>query len=85
MTVVELELVLPESLAQAAAAGLLTSEVIERLLREELRRQQVDALFDVADRLAALDNPPLTEADVQAEIQAVREARRSYRADSGGH
>ena len=54
MTVVELELVLPESLAQAAAAaGLLTSEVIERLLREELRRQQVDALFDVADRLAA--------------------------------
>lgn len=86
MTVVELELVLPETLAEAAAAaGLLTPEAIERLLRDELRRRQVDRLFDAADRLAALDMPPLTEAEVQAEIQAVREAKRGYRAGGSGH
>ena len=86
MTVVELELVLPEPLAQAAAdAGLLKSAAIERLLRDELRRRQVDRLFDAADRLAALDMPPLTEAEVQAEIQAVRKARRDYRASDSRH
>jgi hypothetical protein len=45
---------------------------LERLLREELRRQRVDRLFEAADRLAALPLPALTEAEIEAEIQAVR-------------
>ncbi len=68
-----LELILPDSLArEAEAAGLLTSQAIERLLREAVRRRRVEQFFDAADRLAALDLPPLTEDEIEAEIQAAR-------------
>jgi hypothetical protein len=74
---VQLDLKLPDSLArEAQAAGLLTPQAIEQLLREEIRRR-VGQLFDAADRLSALDAPPLTEAEVEVEIQAAREARHS--------
>ena len=74
---VELKLTLPDALARdAEAAGLLSPESIERLLREEVRRRRVDQLFDAADRLAALDLPALTGAEVEAEIRAVRAKRR---------
>ena len=73
MTQVELILTLPDALVrEAEAAGLLSPEAIERLLREEVRRRRVDQLFDTGDRLAALDLPMLTEAEVEAEIQAAR-------------
>lgn len=78
MAQVELKLLLPDSLAREAEAnGLLTPESIEALLRSELqRRKSVTRLFDAADRLAAIDLPPLTDAELQAETQAVRDARR---------
>ena len=72
MSMTLLELKLPDSLArEAKAAGLLPPQAIERLLREEMRRR-VNPLVEAADRLAALDLPPLTEAKVETEIQAVR-------------
>lgn len=75
----ELKLKLPGSLArEAKAKGLLTPQALELLLREEVRRQRVTQLFEAADRLAAL--PPLTEAELEAEIQAVRAERRTSRA-----
>lgn len=74
---VGLTLTLPDSLArEAEAGGLLTPQALESLLRSELRRRRVDHLFDAVDRLATLAVPPLTEAEVEAEIQAVRTARR---------
>ena len=77
MTTVELTLALPDALAsEAEAAGLLTPQAIERLLIEAVRRGRVDRLFEAADRLAALDVPALTEAEIEAEIQAARSARR---------
>jgi hypothetical protein len=73
----EFKLNLPESLArEAEASGLLTPEAIAALLRAEIRRRRVDKLFAAADRLADLD-VPLTEAEVEAEITAVRQARHS--------
>ncbi len=78
MLALELKLDLPDSVAREAEAnGLLTSEAIERLLRAELRRRRVDEFFKAADRLAALDMPVLTAAEVEAEIQAVRAQRRA--------
>lgn len=75
----ELKLKLPGSLLREAEAdGLLTSQVLETLLREEVRRRRVGQLIEAADRLASL--PPLTEAEVEAEIQAARAERRSSRA-----
>ena len=76
MTQVELKLTLSDPLArEAEAAGLLTPESVERLIREEVRRRRVDQLFSEADRLTALDLTPLTEAEVEAEIRAVRAER----------
>ncbi len=78
MSSLELKLVLPDTLArEAEASGLLTPEAIEALLRAEIRRQRVGKLFDAADRLGASDVSPMSERDVEAEIEAVRQARRS--------
>jgi len=70
---VQLDLKLPDNLArEAQAAGLLTPQAIEQLLREEIRRR--GQLSKAAGRLAAPEVSPPTEA----EIQAVREAKRVY-------
>ena len=72
----ELKINLPDGLAREAEAnGLLTSESIESLLREELKRRRVSGLFAAAERLANLNTPPLTEAEVEAEILAARHSR----------
>lgn len=78
MAEIEIKLILPDSLAREAEGnGLLTPQSIESLLRAEIRRRRTNNLFEAADRLAALDMPPLTEAEVEAEIRAVRNERRA--------
>ena len=73
----ELTVDLPDSLAtEAKAAGLLTPQAIERLLREAVRSKAVAELFEAADRMAAADIPPMTMQEIQAEVDAVRKARR---------
>jgi hypothetical protein len=77
----ELILTLPASLVrEAEAQGLLTSSMLEALLRSEVQRRRVERLFEAADQLAALPLVPLTEAEVEAEIQAARADRRAPRA-----
>lgn len=61
---------------EAERAGLLTPGEVERMLRERLKARQVDELFDAMDRMAAVDEPPMTPEEVQAEIKAARAARR---------
>jgi hypothetical protein len=79
----ELTLTLPASLAQEAEAqGLLTAPMLEALLRAEVRRRRVVHLFEAADQLATLPLAPLTEAEVEAEIQTARAERRAPRARS---
>jgi len=73
----QIVLTLPDNLAREAEAnGLLRSESIAALLREEIRRRRVNRFFAAADRLADIDRP-LTEAEIEAEILALRKARRS--------
>jgi hypothetical protein len=80
MTTLHVQLTLPDRLAQEAeAGGLLKPEVLERLLQDEIRRRRAGRLLETVDRLAALDLPPLTEAEVEAEIEAARQQR------CGGH
>jgi hypothetical protein len=80
----EIKINLPEDLAREAEdSGLLTSEVIESLLRSEIRRRRVDRLFEAAGRPASSNSPPLTAAEVEAEIQAVREKKRTPHARGG--
>ena len=76
--VLELKLDLSESLTlEAKNKGLLEPLAVERMLRAELKRNRVDQLFASADRLAAQNLPPLTEAEVETEIQAARSQRRA--------
>lgn len=78
MSSLELKLNLPDNLLREAEAnGLLTPEALEALLRAEIRRRRVDQLFEAAARLSSLSAPSLTEAEVEAEIQAVRQERRT--------
>ena len=74
----ELKLSLPDNLAkEAAQAGLLSDAEIEKLLREEIRRRATTELFEAMDRMAAVEGAPMTEEEIQAEIDAVRSARRA--------
>ncbi|MDI6768981.1 MAG: hypothetical protein QMD04_04830 [Anaerolineales bacterium] len=72
----DINLKLPETLLkEAQSAGLLKPVELEKLLRAELRRRRVDKLFATADKLAALDEPLLTNDEIEAEIAAARKAR----------
>lgn len=74
----ELKLSLPDNLAKdAAQAGLLSDAEIEKLLREEIRRRATAELFEAMDRMAAVEGARMTEEEIQAEIDAVRAARRA--------
>ena len=64
---------LPDTLAEEArVAGLLTSDAIEAMLRERLRRDAVDDLFRTADRLADAGFPIMAMMEIQEEVNAVR-------------
>ncbi len=84
MVDIDIRLTLPDELArEAAARGLLTSEVLQQLIDAEVeRRRKIERLFSTMDELAAVDPPPLSNDELNAEIKAARAERRSRRADS---
>lgn len=68
-----LEITLPDSLAtEAKAAGLLESSMLERLVREALRENRLQHLAVLRERLATDPLPPMTQEEIQAEIEAYR-------------
>ena len=80
MTKIQIEL--SDATAKAAlAAGLLTSESLERLLSNALRRQQAaDYLSGIADEVRAAGIAPMSMEELDAEVKTVR-AERRQRAD----
>lgn len=82
MATIQIEL--PEATAQAAReAGLLTSQALERLLVDAIRRRQAaDALLAIADRVAAAGIAPMSMEEINAEVKAAREERKQR---AGGH
>lgn len=75
----EVTVTLPDNLAQEArAAGLLTPQAMEAMVRETLRKQRLDELFNAMDKMAAVEMP-MTEAEIQAEIETARAQRRARR------
>jgi hypothetical protein len=82
MTKIQIEL--PDATAEAAqAAGLLTSEALDRLLSTALRRRQAaDWLLSIADEVVAAEVPPMSETEIQAEVKAARKALRHRAADN---
>lgn len=73
----EVTVTLPDDLArQARQAGLLRPEALAALLRDAMRRGRVERLFATMDRLSQLE-PPLSEEEIAAEIEAARAERRA--------
>ncbi len=81
MTELELKLSLPDQIAnQAKAAGLLTSEAIERLVRQAIRKAAAERLAAYGKRLREPGGPEITEAELESELKAVRAELREARA-----
>jgi hypothetical protein len=79
-TTIEVQLTLPDDLAQEVkAGGFLEPGFLTALLREEARKRRIDGLFEAADSLAELAEPPMTAAEIEAEIDAVRKKRQQGR------
>ena len=77
----ELRVTLPDELARdARAEGLLRPKAIRGLLRQAMRRKAAARAFlENAERVAAAGVRALSERQIQAEIEAVRRARRQAR------
>ncbi len=71
---------LPDELVkQAQAAGILTDDQVASLLQTELdRRQRQQVLFADMQSLGS-QQPPLTPAEIEAELNAFRQARAANR------
>jgi hypothetical protein len=77
------QITLPDQLAQEAQrAGLLSPELLEKWLRDQLKAQHVDRLFSAMDSMAAVDEPGVMPPEAVAEEIATMRAER--RADSPG-
>jgi len=84
MTTLEVTLYLPDQIAQEAQrAGLLSSQAIERLIEEAVRREAGKKLLDAMQRLREANVPPLTEEEIAEEVKAVRAARKA--SGAAGH
>ena len=78
MTALEVKLNLPDRLArEAQAAGLLTPEALAQLLKDAIRRRAAQTLLAGAARSSAAGEKSLSIEEIQAEVGAVRRARRS--------
>jgi hypothetical protein len=82
--VATIQIDLPDETVKAAQeAGLLTPQALARLITEAIRRRQViDSLLSIADRVAAAGIPPMSMEEINAEVRAARAERRR---GAGGH
>lgn len=71
------QITLPDALAQeAASAGLLAPDRIERILRERLRADRVERMKAARATLANEPLAPMTPEEINTEIQAYRSEQR---------
>ena len=75
MTTLTIELS-DELAEEARTSGLLAPSAIEAMIRDALRRRAGRELLDAANELAAAKLPPMTTAEIQKEVDAVRAERR---------
>jgi len=77
------QITLPDQLAQEAQrAGLLTSDTIERILREQIKTQRINELFYAMERMAAIESPAaMSPEEVAEEIRVMRAERQARNAN----
>ena len=78
-TMTTVQITLPDQLAQdAQRAGLLSPIKLERWLRDELKAQRANSLFEAMDRMAAVDEPAvMSPQEMAEEIANMRAERRT--------
>ena len=77
---VTIQLSLPDDLHQLAdEMGLLESMTLSQLLRDEMRRRSLKSMLSVSEKLAAINDIPLTDDEVVAEVKATRAEHRAAR------
>ncbi|KPF76516.1 hypothetical protein IP88_06545 [alpha proteobacterium AAP81b] len=70
-------LILPDDLAESATRlGLFQPAASEAMVRDAIRRQAGAELRAIRERLQADPLPPMSEAEIQEEIDAVRAEKR---------
>lgn len=75
-----IQLTLPDDLAQkATAAGLLSAEAIQEMLREQLLRHAGDSLREMRRRMPSEELTPEIEKEIAEAVQAYRAERRARR------
>jgi hypothetical protein len=80
MAVITFNLDLPDTLLKdATEQGLLAPQAMEVLLRKEVCRRRREKLFDSLDHLRNTEGAPMTEDEIQVEIDAVRRERRQQK------
>lgn len=73
MTIIQITL--PDQLAQETErAGLLTSETLGRILRERLKEERINELFEAMDRMSAIDTPAVMSPEEVAEAMRIMRA-----------
>lgn len=71
------QITLPDELAEkAASAGLLSTEAMEAMLREQLRRRAGDALHAMWQRQPADELTPEIEQEIVDQVRQARAERR---------
>ena len=78
-TMTTVQITLPDQLAQdAQLAGLLSPIRLERWLRDELKAQRANSLFEAMDRMATVDEPVvMSPQEMAEEIANMRAERRT--------
>jgi Arc/MetJ family transcription regulator len=72
-----LQITLSDDLASdAAKAGLLTTERLEDMLRDQLRKEAGGRLRKMMDEMQAVSGTPMSMDEINAEVKAVRRERR---------
>ena len=75
MTTLTIELS-DELAEETRTRGLLAARAVEAMIRDALRWRAGRELLDAANELAAAKLPPMTTAEIQKEVDAVRAERR---------
>jgi len=75
------QILLPDALAQEAEqAGLLASETVARMLREQLKARRGEQLLEAVRRMSSEPEPPaMTPEEVTSELKAMRAELREKR------
>lgn len=74
----EITLNLPDELARRAQSeGLLSTEAVQRMLEDTMRRAAGTRLLQIADRVHAAGIEPMSEEEVVAEVRAYRAEKRA--------